>query len=132
MTIRAVAAFVTTDDKIHLTKEEAVEHQKLIDLTDQVTNFAKLHFPHDIEPVVNIIIKWEQEKPLPPVTLQSLKLPDRTYRVFDAEKITSIEMLKNYSFDGLLKIPNMGRRSAIQIKDALATVAIFLKEKDED
>lgn len=113
-------------------KENAIKHQKILDLTVQATAFARLHYPEDVDPVVDIIVKWEQEKPLPDATLESLPLVPRTFRVLAAENITTIEMLKKYSFDGLLKIPNMSRRSANELTHALANIGVYLKEKDED
>lgn len=130
--IKSVTAFVTADDKIHLTKEDAIKHQKMLDLTTLATGFAELYYPDDIDLTIAIIIKWEQEKPLPDATLESLPLVPRTFLVLAAENITTIEMLKKYSFDGLLKIPNMGRRCANELTHALANIGVYLKEKDED
>ena len=130
--IKEITAFMTTDGQMHPMKEDAIKHQKLIELTTKAENFAKLHYPDDFIPVVGIIVKWEEEKPLPVLTLESLPLVHRTFRVLYNDNITTIEMLKKYSFEGLLKIPNMGRRSANELRNVLASIGIYLKEKDEN
>lgn len=127
--IKAVTAFVTTDDKIHLNKEDAVRHQKMIDLITKATEFAQLHFPDNIDSVVAIVIGWEQNKPTHKVTLEELNLTIRVQNILKNENITAVEDLIKLSFMDLRRMPNMGHKSAIAIEAALAKHGLSLLEK---
>lgn len=118
--IKSVTAFVTADDKIHLTKEDAIKHQKMLDLTTQATEFARLYYPDDVDPAVAIIIEWEQKKPVPKVTLSQLELSQRAYLALNTGNITTVDELVKYSRNTLREFPNVNARIITEIQDALA------------
>ena len=101
-------------------KENAIKHQKILDLTVQAADFARLHYPEDVTPVVDIIVKWEQEKPVPKVTLSQLELSQRAYLALNTGNITTVDELVKYSRSTLREFPNMNARIITEIQDALA------------
>lgn len=67
------------------------------------------------------------QPPAIPVNVTELGLDERTVRCLDAENITTIDQLIEWTEKGLLKTPNLGRNSLNSIKAALSARGMALK-----
>lgn len=127
--MQTVTAYQTIDGRMFATMAEAIEHESIGIVMEKIDKFLKTQSVENSDQATNLILAWVAFDRTSCVNegIDTLMLTVRTGNCLKAENIYTIEDLLRYSVQGLLKTPNLGRRSIEEIKEALALKGLFLK-----
>lgn len=122
-------AFQTIDGRLFATQAEALAHECVGMVKDQITEFLAAHPEPDTENAERVILLWSEWQRTKKIkgNIDRLEFTVRTANCLKAEGIETVDQLIACTAGELLKAPNLGRKSLKEIQDTLALRGLFLK-----
>ena len=127
--MKNIWAYQAIDGRLFETQEEALEHEHVGMVKEQVAEFLAAHIepdPENFERVVLLWSEWQRKRRLKG-RIEQLEFTCRTANCLKAEGIETIDQLIAMTGNELLKTPNLGRKSLKEIQDKLAERGLFLQ-----
>lgn len=128
--MKPVWSFQTVDGRLFPTREEALEHERVGMVLEQVAEFLAAHPEQDpaiVESVILLWSAWHLKRKLKG-SVDQLGLTVRTANCLRSEAIETIDQLIGLTANELLKTPNLGTKSFKEIQAKLADRGLSLKE----